>query len=734
MSRMMDNRGTLAAAIGAIICCGVFGILTITSIVRQSPTIDEPVHLLGGYSYLKWGDYRVNPEHPPLVKMWAALPLLWLGVNDPRGSNPTWNEILITEPGGPVYPFAQEMFFKRNDAARLFFYAKFQMLLLSTVLAIFIYIWSRELFGITAGLVALFLYSLDPNILAHSAIIHTDLPFAAIFFIGTYFLYRAFSEPTRVNLSLTALSFGLAAITKHSFVAILPVWLILGLIKVLKREPQGLTVFERTTFALNRKQKLLLLSGVLGGAVVVAYLLIWMAYGFRFSAVPGGGARLFMTQIPQDQKPVVHAIQSFLTEHHAFPEALISGYLYNLKIWKHSAYLLGEISGDGFWSYFPIAFAVKTPLPTLILLGLSLGLCASKKKWQPQIWLLIPVLVYFALAVFSRFNIGVRHLLPIYPFLFVLIGSAVADLWRQGSRIARGGLMILALWSLWSTLSVWPHYLAYFNELAGGPKNGHKVLLDSNLDWGQDLKGLKQWIDRNGVTKVQLIYFGTADAKYYGIDDFYSPENLAARNLSGNQEIELPEYLVISANFLYGGEIFLPEALEERFGAYRSRQPDASVGQSLLIYRLNLADSRMYVDGAMIAARKGMLNVAMALLQRSLKLNPTNADAYFQLANLMVRQGQPDDALIQYRRAVNIKPDFAEAYRNLGRVLAAQGRSDEATQYFREALRVKPEFAEAHENLAQALARQGRADEAARHYQEALRILKQRRDTEASRP
>ena len=128
----------------------VFGFLTVGSFTQQSPTIDESVHLLGGYSYLQWGDYRVNPEHPPLVKMWAALPLLWFGVNDPRGSNPTWNQILKTEPGGPVYPLARETFFKLNDAATLFFYGKIQMLIVSIVLALFVYLWSRELFGASA--------------------------------------------------------------------------------------------------------------------------------------------------------------------------------------------------------------------------------------------------------------------------------------------------------------------------------------------------------------------------------------------------------------------------------------------------------------------------------------------------------------------------------------------------------------------------------------------------------
>ena len=206
---------------------------------------------------------------------------------------------------------------------------------------------------------------------------------------------------------------------------------------------------------------------------------------------------------------LVEALRSFILEHRLFPEALVAGYSYNLKIWKHAAYLLGQISQDGFWSYFPIAFAVKTPLPTLLLLVAATGMWLLKRRRiSVDYWLLLPALIYFSLAVLSRFNIGIRHILPIYPFLFVLLGGVTQQLWQDGSRGMRAGLLVLGLWYLGASLSIYPRYLAYFNELAGGPKNGHKVLLDSNLDWGQDLKGLKHWMDSNKVQRIQMLYFG----------------------------------------------------------------------------------------------------------------------------------------------------------------------------------------------------------------------------------
>src|SRR5262249_4468416 len=152
----------------------------------------------------------------------------------------------------------------------------------------------------------------------------------------------------------------------------------------------------------------------------------------------------------------------------------------------------------GFWLYFPVAFLVKTPIPTLILLIATFALWIfRRRKRLNETFLLVPVVVYFCLAVWAGINIGLRHLLPIYPFIFVLLGSTVAELWNRKNRLARSGLLLLSAWYLWSAISIYPNYLAYFNEFAGGPDNGHKILLDSNLDWGQDLKGLKRWMDQN---------------------------------------------------------------------------------------------------------------------------------------------------------------------------------------------------------------------------------------------
>ena len=241
-------------------------------------------------------------------------------------------------------------------------------------------------------------------------------------------------------------------------------------------------------------------------------------------------------------------------------------------------------------------------------------------------------------------------------------------------------------------------------------------------------------MDDHAVRSIQLFYFGTADPMYYGIDDFYSVGNLSQATSKRKHSIELPGYLAVSANFLSGGELFLPTQLAELFVPYRSAKPVAAIGSSIYVYQVDLADSRTYENAAVVTARKRAFDLASALLEKALELNPMSANAHFELGNLRARQEKFDEAAAHYRLALKIKPAFAQGYINLGRILIAQMRVDEAVEIFRAALRVEPEHAEAHQDLGRALAQQGKMDEAARHLEAALTILKQgRRSTSTER-
>jgi hypothetical protein len=583
--------------------------------------------------------------------MLAALPLLAMDVKDPRALNAFDNHPPKSDVGDPAaVRVAQKMLFVDNDADTLFLYAKLPMVALALLLGGFVYLWSREIFGPVAAIASALFYAFDPNILAHSSVIQTDLPFAAFFFIGTYFFYRTLNHSTWKNLLLTVLCFGLTAITKHSFPAVFLIGGGLGLMSVIFSQPHGCGIgATRTIF--SRWTKGAIVGATLLGASITAYLFIWAAYGFRFHATPGVGQPLHLNQ-SMSENSFFQAWVKMFNDYHIFPEAWTYGQLFVLKRLSRVGYLLGEISDRGFWLYFLIVFFVKTPLVTLALSLVAVGRSFfERKNHLCQFFLLIPVAVYFSLAVGSGLNIGVRHILPIYPFLFVLIGGTAAQLWNHKTWLKRGLMLFLGAYYLFSSFSIYPHYFAFFNELAGGPKNGHRVLLDSNLDWGQDLKGLKRWMEDTEVKKINFLYFGKADPQYYGIDAFYLPGSWVIRDSSDG---ELPSYLAISANFLYGGKLFLTEQELEFLRSFQLGEPVANIGYSILVYKLDRMNPQIYQNMGLVLASRGHLDLATELLRASLRIQPGLATAHESLARILLLQDKRSEAIYHYQEALRI--------------------------------------------------------------------------------
>ena len=773
----------------SVLACGafvfLFSLIAITSFIQKSPTVDEPVHLLSGYSYLKWGDFRSNPEHPPLAKMLAALPLMFFHIKDPRPSSPNWDLIPTESPRSlHTVKVAAQMLFVENDAETLFFYAKLMMIALALVLGLFVFKWSRDLFGLGAAVASLFVYALDPNILAHSQLVHTDLPFTATFFIASYFFYRTLNRLSLANLIFTSLFFSLAAITKWGYTVILLVWAILGAVHIFSSQRQELAIGISRTVS-DRWKKTVLLGAVFACALITAYVFIWAAYGFRFDAIPGGKLHLPMAEeLPRS--PAARAFVSFLIQYHLFPEAWIYGQLHILNDLGRDSYLFGEMSiGHGKWLFFPVAFAVKTPLPTLLLLLATPVLWVlDRNQRKAELALVIPVVVYFSLAVWSGINIGLRHILPIYPFLFVMVGGTAIAFWRTHRRIQRSGLILLGAWYFLSCMVTYPGYLTFFNEIAGGPKNGHKILLDSNLDWGQDLKSLKAWMVERGVQNIQFLYFGFYDAaapRYYGINALFLPGSWVSKNEISRGTSSRRDYLAISVNHLYGK--FLGGADEGFVKPFRSIDPVVTIGNSILVYDLdeaikqyrkivnansasaeahtlfgNLLDHRGMRDEAareynqavqinpgfvearnrlgMVLLRQGALEQAVLHLQKALEFKSlkNRHETQFQLGAALAKQGHLTEAAVHFKEALKAQPGFVPAYYNLGILSAAQGELGRAIEYFRETIVIDPQNAEAHASLARALMEQGKKDEAAKHYQEAIRLLKTERNSSTLDP
>jgi hypothetical protein len=237
---------------------------------------------------------------------------------------------------------------------------------------------------------------------------------------------------------------------------------------------------------------------------------------------------------------------------------------------------MGMHSTSGWWYYFLVAFAIKTPVPTLILTAAALfSAVRGHLSWKRREYVLyVPVAGFFLATLFSFLSIGYRHILPVLPFVFVSVSKAVT--W-DGKRWVRAALVVLCLWYAVGSLRIYPHYLAYFNETIGGPDRGHEYLVDSNLDWGQDLKNLKRYMDKGGLDEVYLAYFGSAHPSYYDIQALPLP----AEKPPG-LEVRSPEVYAISATYLQGGYLGDPEA----FSWLRKYEPIAKVGYSIFLYRL----------------------------------------------------------------------------------------------------------------------------------------------------
>jgi hypothetical protein len=566
------------AAVIVIALLFFFSFISLTATLQKSLTFDEPLHIYAGYSYLRWRDFRVNPEHPPLAKVLAALPLLALKVDPTSITRAERDFVQQRKEYGWI--LADHLFMSNDDAESLFFYAKLVMIGLAATLGIFVFLWARALYGLAAGIVALAVYCFDPNVLAHSSIVHTDMPFALCFFAGTYFFWRTSNRFTWINLLCTALFFALSSVTKFSFIVILPVWAVLGIIRAFSSNPQQSQITSPELVD-RVSSKLVLLALVLATAVIMAYVVVWTAYGFRFDAVGQQKEQMLVDRLLSKQS-WLSPLLVLNSQYFLLPEAWVYGLLDTFKDLDRSSYLFGEISKDGSWLYFPIAFTVKTPLPTLLLINAALGfLLFRRRAHRGDIFLLLPVFIFFFVAVWSRLNIGVRHILPIYPFLFVWLGGTVRTIWRRENCATKFSTIFIGIWLLASCLTTYPDYLAFFNELTGGPENGRRVLVDSNLDWGQDLKGLKLWMDNHKLEKIEFAYFGTVDPSYYGINAVPAPGSIMPFWRGGKDNLPTSSYIAISATYLAG--LYLTN--RDTYAVFRSKNPIASIGHSILIYR-----------------------------------------------------------------------------------------------------------------------------------------------------
>ncbi|GAB1490061.1 phospholipid carrier-dependent glycosyltransferase [Opitutaceae bacterium] len=530
-------RSLRLTALGALCLLHVW---MAASISRQfSTTADEIAHITAGYAYWTQHDYRFQPENGNLPQRWAALPLVVRGESFPAQPDEAWAT-------ADVWSVGRAFFYgEGNDLPSLLASARLMIALLSGALCCLIFIWTRALLGSCAGWIALTLAVFSPTLLAHGGLATSDTS-AALGFVATILAWsRLMQRVTPGRTVMVGLMAGGLALSKYSAVLFAPVALIILTVRLTRRSPVPF-VWRGSVHRFTHARRLFPLGGATFCALAVAVTVIWGAYGFRFSASDRPEARFIQTwdevllrtpstpplapangrtaSVVTPLRPglIQHTV-AWMRDRRLLPEA----YLYGLAfVDKHArsrlAYFAGEYRTDGWWEFFPTAFLLKTTLPTLALLGLGIAALLTSPSRRRSAWLyrLTPVLalllVYGGFSLQSRLNIGHRHLLPLYPAVFLLAGASALAIrrWRWLPVV----IGLLLIWHIRESVWIRPHYLAYFNPIGGGPEKAHRLFVDSSLDWGQDLPGLRAWLaEQAHDERVYLSYFGSGDPVHEGI-------------------------------------------------------------------------------------------------------------------------------------------------------------------------------------------------------------------------
>jgi len=572
-----------------VICLPVFAVIFITlavsSYVRESATWDEPQHLVAGYSALRLHDYRTDPEHPPFIRMWAALPLLTMDgikVDLPPGIDSLAPAAWVM--GGQFF-FCHDTLYVANDADRLLYAARFMIVLLGVLLGVLLFCWALELFGFWPAVVVLGLYTIEPNILAHTRLVTTDFGVTCFVFATVYFLWRTTRRLSTGNLCGLACFFALAQISKFSAVLLGPAVLALLAVRACQRSPWPVNIGRQTqlTGRLRRVAAALAIFAVL---VVAAWGAIWAAYDFRYLPSDVSGWRMEFYKDPGalERTPTLTKAVAWVDANRLLPNAYSQGFLLGqVKAQKRIGFLAGSYRTDGWWWFFPFAFLIKTPISMLLLF--VTGAVLSAVRWRrfldDAVYAMWPLAAFLGAAMTAKLNIGERHILPIHPFVLLLAGYAVAELCAERRRSFRVLLGALGLFALLEFTQVCPHYLAFFNQFTGGPRNGHKYLIDSSLDWGQDLKGMKWWMDEHDVQHINLSYFGTADPAYYHINCTHLPgAPLFDTQLTTGPR--LPGFVAVSVTNLRG--VYFGEEARGFYKPLLDMKPAAVIGYSIYVY------------------------------------------------------------------------------------------------------------------------------------------------------
>jgi 4-amino-4-deoxy-L-arabinose transferase-like glycosyltransferase len=607
----------------------------------ESLTFDEGDHIFAGYMMWHSGDYGLNPEHPPLVKLVATLPLLqeklWV---------PTLQQRMFK---GEAYRDGRD-FMERNDGPghRLIFRMRLAAGVFAVGLSVMVFLMGSKLFGESAGLLALLLVVFEPNVLANSDLVTTDVGVACFFLATIYCFYRYARQPSLIRLLLTGLVAGLTLSAKHSGILLAPMLL-------------GLTLVEIACAERGRRKRMAgTLLGGFAAIVVLAVVVLWAFYGFRYAARPAG---LVMNPTLSEYAAPLKGVNSWLIGHLANWRLLPESYLMGMTDIHYAAqqypiFLLGHDYAHGVWWYFPVALSIKTTLGLIGLLILAgIALISRRLRQRRELtYLAVPGAIYLAAAILSGMNIGTRHVLFLYPLAALLAAAGLTALARHSRRwIWIGGGLIA--FHVISAMAIFPAEMAYGNEAWGGTANTHKYLSDSSVDWAQQLPHIKQWVDAHPGEECWLAYSAYPDLRpqAYGIHCHPLPTAHTGWEIL---PVDVPETihgnLLLSADDLEACD--WPSDQLNVFERFRWMPMAEQIDHSVFVYQ---GDFDVHEAAALAAVQK---------------------------SQILLRENRPAEALVAAKKAVALHPENLLAQMALGDAQSALGDKNSARAAYELAL------------------------------------------------
>jgi 4-amino-4-deoxy-L-arabinose transferase-like glycosyltransferase len=613
------------------------------SVKHESLSFDEGDHIFAGYMSLKHHDFGLNPEHPPLVKMIAALPLLGMNIHEPQLQNRNFK----TE----AYLSGRDFIFQ-GDHEKIIFRARMAASIFALLVALLAFLTAREMFGSGAGFIALTLIVFEPNFLAHGALVTTDTGAAAALLASIYAFYRYVKSPSWGRVVVLGLASGVFFIVKHSAVLLPPMLILLAITELLR---------PRRARDETRLHQAVRLAGALVTAGIIAVGIMWVCYGFRYAARPAGTQ---LNPLLQDTLGNLRPAEAKVITRVARWKVLPESWLYGLADVRSVAntwpsYMFGKVYAHGMWFYFPVAFVIKATLTTLVFLPLIVYAIATGKfhGWREILFLSLPPAFYFLISMTSSLNIGVRHILLVFIFLLVLAGGATWSL-VQSDRRWVWPIAVLIIFHVVSSLRAFPtSYIPYANELWGGPANIHKYLTDSTTDWGQQLKAVKRYVDERGIKECWFAYTAEPLIPFhaYGIPCNTLP---TMDTIWSGLKTETPPVIKgpvffshISLTFYESGSSLLSP-----YSEFLKLKPTAVIEDGVFVY-------------------DGTFNVPYAAaMDRAV------------ISGNLLDQHQPERALSEAQAAIALTPDSLQALMALGDAQKALQKNAEARTTFEKAL------------------------------------------------